>query len=321
MVPPTPNASAHEPDIALWGGVGSGKTAFLASLSVALNRAEGANEGWRIIGADDVSNSELTRLRTNLLDHRIFPRPTDVLTSYNWLVIGPPAPGRRLWWAPWRRRPDRAPKITLSFLDGPGGLFGKSEYSVSKEELIKSLVKSRGLLYLFDPDRKGQISDAFKNLDVALREVESQMLSGDKYPDGKLPHYIAVCITKYDEPNILRLAEEYTDHGLELPRVPEDQAREFFREVLARDLDQNAGIIMRLLEASFHENRIKYFVTSSIGMYVDADRGYDPDDPSNIIDIPGQDQKIRGAVHPINIMEPVIWLGRMLYPKTMGRER
>ena len=63
--PPTPGARDgkpdhkpdHKPDVAMWGAPGSGKTAFLAALSIALGRAQGGKRGWRLIGADSVSTA------------------------------------------------------------------------------------------------------------------------------------------------------------------------------------------------------------------------------------------------------------------------
>ncbi|MEU8380316.1 hypothetical protein [Streptosporangium sp. NPDC048865] len=321
---PPSGAGNHEPDIAMWGAPGSGKTAFLASLSIALNLAKGRDKGWQIVGDNPVSVSELIRLRTTLLNGRTFPQPTEDLEYYNWLIIGPPARGRRRWWTPWKVRPGKAPKVKLTFLDAPGGQFAEQGYAITKDALVKSLIKSRGLIYIFDPDRESREGDAFRHLDTALQEIAGLMLTGDEFVDGKLPHYIAVCTTKYDEPQVLRSAvengftESDPDDEYALPRVPEDRARDFFKMMLSEALDHNAEIILNLIETAFHQDRIRYFVTSSIGVFVDQDRGFDLDDPANTIDGAEGERTIRGAVRPVNIMEPVIWLGRMLQPNARG---
>ncbi|MGN9838742.1 hypothetical protein ACTMTI_11535 [Nonomuraea sp. H19] len=316
----------REPDIAMWGASGSGKTAFLAALSIALNKARDA--GWRLIGENPVSRAELAKLRTTLLHARTFPAPTEALTHYNWLIIGPAEAPRRRWWWPWKTHTVKAPKIKLDFLDLRGDLYAESESNIDKKALVDSLVKSRGLIYMFDPDREGRVGDAFKHLDAALHEVAGRMLVDDVYEDGKLPHYIAVCVTKYDDPRVLRAAMEagYAERDpsdeLRIPRVPEDRVRDFFR-LLCRDAqDHNAEMILDLIDAFFHKDRIRYFVTSAVGLFIDEDLGrFDPDDSLNVIDNPNGGLTIRGAVRPMNVMEPVIWLGRMLRPGAMRSGR
>ncbi|MGN9783798.1 hypothetical protein ACTMTF_20355 [Nonomuraea sp. ZG12] len=308
------------PDIAMWGASGSGKTAFLAALSIALNRAE---TNWKLVGENQASGAELIKLRNRLLDDRRFPDSTESLTYYSWLLIGP-GEDHRQWWRPWRTQPGRAPRIKLDFLDPRGGLYADPQASVDKEALVSSLVRSRGLIYMFDPDRESLVGDAFKHLDSALNEVAAQMLAGNEYADGKLPHYIAVCITKYDDPRVLALADQWgfaepdLSDELRIPRVAEDHARDFFHQLCRRGRNHNAEMILDLIETYFHKDRAKFFVTSSVGMYIDERYGrFDPDDFLNVIDDPHGGLTIRGPVRPINVMEPVIWLGGMLRPHSM----
>ena len=41
---------------------------------------------------------------------------------------------------------------------------------------------------------------------------------------------------------------------------------------------------------------------------------YDPDDPQNLLpdDSAPESSRIRGPVHPINVVEPLLWLGEKL---------
>lgn len=308
------------PDIAMWGASGSGKTAFLAALSIALNRAE---TNWKLVGENQASSAELIRLRTRLLDDRRFPDPTESLTYYSWLLIGP-AEDHRQWWRPWRTQPSTAPRIKLDFLDPRGGLYADPQASVDKEALVSSLVTSRGLIYMFDPDRESLVGDAFKHLDSALNEVAAQMLAGNEYADGRLPHYIAICITKYDDPRVWSLADQWgftepdLSDELRIPRVTEEHAREFFHRLCRHGRNHNSEMILDLIETYFRKDRVKFFVTSSVGMYIDERHGrFDPDDFLNVIDDPHGSLMIRGPVRPINVMEPVIWLGSMLRPHSL----
>jgi len=318
---PTSGEPEHvaEPDIAMWGGPGSGKTAFLAALSIALLKAR--STGWKLIGENAVSRTELIKLRRTLLQERTFPVPTEALTRYTWLIIGPPETRRR-WW-PWKARRGKAPKIKLDFLDVRGDLYAEPESNIDKKTLVDSLVRSRGLIYMFDPDKESRVGGAFRHLDAALQEIAGQLLTGDEYPDGKLPHYIAVCITKYDDPNVLGRAvnggftERHPGDALRIPHVPEERVRDFFRLLCREAWDYNAEMILDLIEANFHADRIRYFVTSAVGMYIDERGRFDPDDFLNVIHNPNGKLTIRGDIRPINVMEPVLWLGRMLRPGTM----
>jgi hypothetical protein len=312
----------HGPDIAMWGAPGSGKTAFLAALSIALNNARGA--GWILIGRNPASQNELVKLRTILLGEHAFPAPTESLNHYSWTIIGPAEQPRRRWWWPWRGTTARGPRINLDFLDLRGDLYAEPE-SVDKTALVESLVKSRGLIYMFDPDRESQVGDAFKHLDAALLEVAGKVFNDDGHQDNKLPHYVAVCITKYDDPQVLTAAldgayaEKNPEDELRLPLVPEDRVRDFFRSLCRDARDHNTEMILSLIETFFHKDRVRYFVTSSVGLFVDDEFGrFDEDDYLNVIKDPSGALRIRGAIRPINVMEPVIWLGRMLRSGTTG---
>jgi hypothetical protein len=70
------------------------------------------------------------------------------------------------------------------------------------------------------------------------------------------------------------------------------------------------------LERCFRPERIKYFVTSSVGFYTDPrSRIFNPDDSQNVTRGGEQSQGmrftgIRGSIHPINVAEPLLWLTR-----------
>lgn len=74
-------------------------------------------------------------------------------------------------------------------------------------------------------------------------------------PDGRLPHNVAVCITKFDE---LRMAEtarrfrmiDYDERGV--PRVPDSEAREFVVRLCGQFPSRDPELILSKLERAFH---------------------------------------------------------------------
>jgi hypothetical protein len=69
----------------------------------------------------------------------------------------------------------------------------------------------------------------------------------------------------------------------------------------------------------FHPERVRFFVTSAVGFHVNPDTGrFDKDDPQNVVKSgPGvladsMSRRVRGPLYPINIMEPLLWLGEQI---------
>ncbi|GII90585.1 GTPase [Sinosporangium siamense] len=314
-------------DIAMWGAPGSGKTTLLAALSIALSRRP--QQDWRIVGGDAPSTDFLIQNTLALSGVGEFPEATKDRNRYRWTLLGPPAGknGRR------RGKPAQvtATRININLMDPPGGSFGDSHHlsTADKSELISSLEKSKGIIFLFDPIREFEKGDAFNYLFAPLSQLASQMLaSSDKYPDGKLPHHLAICITKFDELRVLQTASELTllttdpDDVHQFPRVPQDDAAQLLQELCSISATGNADIMLNTLTHFFHEDRIKYYVTSSIGFYLDPMRKvFDMADPVNLVPhaplsspsaAEPMPSRIRGQVHPINVVEPVLWLGQQV---------
>jgi hypothetical protein len=157
---------------------------------------------------------------------------------------------------------------------------------------------------------------AFAYIYAVLAELAERLISRGEYTEGVLPQHVAVCISKFDDVRVLATAEKLgmivadPDDEHRLPRVPDFDARDFFIE-LCKIL--NAGdpeLVLNTIERHFNKSRVRYFVTSSIGFWVNPETSvYDPDDVQNLL---GQanlyDARIRGSVHPINVVEPLMWL-------------
>ncbi len=317
-------------NIAIWGAPGSGKTTFLAALNIALILKEGP---WRVIGGDGPSRDFLIEMTAELSQHQRFPVATGALGHYRWFLSRQPEPRRRIWGR--RRKTARAQKIGLDVLDAPGGFFRaeRAGYGPEREELLDNLALSRGIVYLFDPIREFTDGDAFAYLHGVLADLAGRMLATDEFDDGMLPHHLAVCVTKFDELRVLETVEKLRllapdpEDPYGFPRVDDDDAEELFRELCAVSASGNAKMVLPALKQFFRPDRIKFFVTSSIGFYLDPMKGvFDPDDFQNLIPeasggpgghgsagpVSGNRFRIRGPAHPINVMEPMLWLGQRL---------
>jgi hypothetical protein len=288
----------------MWGAPSTGKTTFLAALHVALLRQEPA---WNIMGTDPKSADALVRLTTLLAERGDFPVATGDIEHYRWVLIGPAERAGRRWFG--RVQRGQRVEIQLELVDSPGAAIGPG----AREDLIDDLAKSSAIIFLYDPVREFEAGDAYQHISTVLAQL-SRRTSG---PGERLPHYVAVCITKFDEERVLRTAEKLdllvTDPDPPgFPRVAEEDAREFFIEICQASRSGEASLIPALLERTFRRDRIRYFVTSSIGFYVDPEKGaYDPDDYQNKVPDP-QGPRVRGPIRPINVLEPILWLGRQV---------
>jgi hypothetical protein len=304
------------PSIAMWGAPGSGKTTFLAALSIALTQQ--ASE-WNLSGADAPSEARLVQM-TSELHGRVFPEATQRYEELHWVL------GKRV--AHVTRRLFRKPVTTyqplsigLDLVDSSGEFMGASSYGGAvRGEVVDRLKQSRGIVYVFDPDREFQVGDAFEHtysLCVQLR----RLLAGAPDFDGKLPHYVAVCVTKFDELPVLETARELglltidDDDPYGFPRVPEDDARQLFERLCEVSATGSGEMVLRTLENFFRPERIRFFVTSAVGFHVSERTGrFDLDDPQNLLpDANGAHQtRVRGPVRPINVVEPVLWLSEQV---------
>ncbi|MEW9530432.1 hypothetical protein [Microbispora sp. NPDC049125] len=326
---PAPARPGH--NIAMWGAPGSGKTTLLAALFIALTRR---NDDWKIVGSDPASSDYLIEKTSALSLGKIFPEASTALERYHWTLIGPAEPPDARWSR--RPRPATPPRIGISMIDAPGGLFSAGrrrpgstpdgQADLRRRELLDNLVDSRGVVFLFDPIREFEVGDAFDHLHAPLTRLAERMLGSDDFRDGKLPHHIAVCVTKFDDPRVLETAEKRRllsanpDDPYGFPRVSSEDARELFRELCEVSASGNADMVLNALDKFFHRDRIKFFVTSSIGFYVDPrTKSFDWHDYQNLLpEDEGEDLRIRGQVHPINVVEPMLWLGERL---TAGEPR
>jgi hypothetical protein len=307
---PPPREGPRGSGITMLGATLTGKTTFLASLQVALLRHP--ELGWSLRGDNDASTQALIKFMDDMTQNHVFPKRTDVqIENYRWsLEADIPRAVREWHWWGFRRR-NQYVRIPLDLVDPPGeAADGRNLYSRPlSERLVANLVRSAGIVLFFDPISEIQRGDAFRHTYGVLIQLRSQAAQ-----QGKLPHHVAVCITKFDEVPVLRSARalkvlEYDPEEHEFPRVPEEYAKDFFTRLVRLSPADNASLILPLLQQSFYEERVRFFVTSAIGFYIDPSTGtFDPADYQN--HIPGKPDRIRGEIFPINVLEPILWLSR-----------
>jgi hypothetical protein len=303
-----PDGQPSELGITMLGASETGKTTFLAALQIALLRQD--HLGWSLAGDNPGSTQAMIRFMHDMTQMHAFPPATVAqLEDYRWSLTAQ-VPGARGWRRGRLRRPATSLRIPLQLVDGPGAaadgnqIFGHG----LADNLMESLAGSAAIMLFFDPLGEHERGDAFRHLYGVLTLLRSQAER-----QGKLRHHIAVCITKFDAIPVYRSAEALRIIARDpaepqFPHVPEEYAEEFFTHLAKISKSDDASLILPLLRQTFYEDRIRFFVTSSIGFYVDALVGvFDPDDYQNLV--PGDKDRIRGGVYPINVVEPVLWLG------------
>jgi hypothetical protein len=301
----------------------------------------------QIFGVDQESTEFLVHNTSLLADQRQFPEATITHHPLSWTVhmqAQVPVP-RRFGRATLQSVPLQ---FDMDLRDVPGSwadsqptgqvdrarLFGdddsdQASATPDEDEFIEHLAASDGLLLLFDPIREWNAGDTFRYLYGPLLKIAERRMG--RGPIGaKLPHYVAVCITKFDHPDVYRRARQgyctvSGDDPYLFPRIADDMAERFFADLCHEADLGNAELVAGTLRQYFRPERVKYFVTSAIGFYVDKNASrFKEQDYQNTVPVPLEEsakngdreakQKwcVRGPIYPINVIEPLIWLGQSL---------
>ena len=308
-----PSRAAASQSLTLWGPPSTGKTTFLAALSVALIRR---GPVWRVVGESEDSARRLIELTTALTDARKFPPATEGIGHYRWTLHGQVRRRvKRRWWSGARVQ-DEDVSVSLDLVDPQGKLASSSmQDRTAQGDLVANLESSNGIVFLFDPIREFERGDAFEHTFGVLEQLAQRAKNRQA---KRLPHYVAVCVTKFDEVKVIATAEKlgllgYDTEPPGFPQVADEDARDLFAELCNVSRNGNAELVLPLLEQHFQPDRIRYFVTSAIGFYVDPRKGwFDADDYQNRVQPNPADPeaRIRGAIYPINVVEPVLWLSQ-----------
>jgi hypothetical protein len=316
--------------IGLWGAPGSGKTTYLAALNVAVSLAP---KDMMLFGVDTEATDFLADHTEMLVTDRQFPAATQIQRPLNWaLNTTVDRPQRKLMKTVMVPQPYR---LNINLLDAPGGQFGSRPTAAptsrlgldddddnatsgagagDDEFLMEHLNMCDGIVLLIDPIRERATGDAFAYFNrTLLRITQLKYGQGDRAP-GRLPQHLAVCITKFDEPEVYSMARRggYTTmrrtNGTYLPAVGDNQAVPFFESFCRAAQRGNAKLISSAINQYFMPDRVKYFVTSAIGFYMAPGRAFREQDFMNTVRVSDQGTRIRGEINPINVVEPLLWL-------------
>jgi energy-coupling factor transporter ATP-binding protein EcfA2 len=310
-----------EPGIALLGATGCGKSTFLGALQIAfLKRAQYLKEtqGWRIWSKDAASRAELVKMHTALTSEGRFPMPTRGIDTFDWILDGKVERTEKS--GRWGSRTfDERVELTLKLTDPTGELTGSDQMGQQlREELVDHVAKSRGILYMFDPIREFNRGDAYDKTYSLIMDLVAAVANEPDF-DGHLPHHVAVCVTKLDEPRVFRTAQSLNmlvrdeNHPLGFPIVHDVDARDLLLKLCDVGRKGNTQMVPQLLEEYFDPRRIRYFVTSSVGFMLNRrTRQFDDQDTENVYRIASGTSLVRGPVNPVNVVEPVLWLVNQL---------
>jgi hypothetical protein len=307
------------PKIAMWGAPGSGKTTFLAALDIALKRRR---YGFTLAGMTDASVNLLIDMTDRLIVKREFPPVTGAIDYFEWELFRNQSHAADPYAM---SAPSSLNRIILSLADPSGELARPERRSdPDRKKLIDDLADSDGILFMFDPIREFEVGDAFSTTNGLLHQLTSAVASRDRDKfDGTLPQHVAICVTKFDEPKVLATAKRlgilkrHPHDSRQLPWVHEHDALKLLTALTAVSGSGDGEMLLNALNQAF-PGRVQFFVTSAVGFYVNPMTGrFDEDDPQNLVKTAAGlsrqgESRIRGALHPINVVEPILWLSEQI---------
>lgn len=333
-----PKPDRFETRIGIWGATGSGKTTYLGALRQAAEQTKRSDVAWSVIGADDVSTAVLTDYSGTLTNERLFPAATFTRVPLRMNLLGsrrPPRPGQqsatkgsqvefgvemldmsgqmvddRTWRDPSILAPAEEEEDDLDFdISDPSDERGPE---ADLEDVLRHLTDCQGFLLLFDPVQDEKAGDAFRYFNTMMAQIQARTLRAGRMLGAKLPHHVAVCITKFDDREVLCKAlspEELT--GLKDVRPPlriESSTAARYLNLLAQERPNGGARLVRdAIEAYVLPERLKYYATSSVGYWWGPNERFDPHDFTNVLDNGGA-STIRSRIRPMNVLEPMVWL-------------
>ena len=303
----------NEVGIAMMGATGSGKSTYLAALDHALIEK---NCGWQVFAREPGSRKLLHELSTALMSRREFPKPTAGIDRFEWRLANEVS--RTVRRGRFGNETITEPlEIPLNVTDASGELARPDQFGLAdREALVQHLNRSNGILYMFDPIRESTNGDAYEKTNGLIQDLRAAAKEGF---GGRLPHHLAVCLTKLDEPRIFATARELDllidddQNRWKFPRVLDTDARILFDKLCEVGPDGNGEALPSLLEQTFYPHRIRFYVTSAVGfMLNERTRKFDSQDTENVYRLASGKSVVRSPVHPINVVEPVLWLVKQL---------
>ncbi len=331
--PPLPRSQQDTvQQIALWGAPQSGKTTFLSALKIAV---ETSGLDMRLIGRQDASTHFLSNSTELLLYDRLFPSATEAVQWFTWILSWNGGPQRPQPTQSWNAALPADELATIEVLDAPGRLYGTGRQVPQSRDhaanvrlgdggdpqaldnvIIENLIRCGGVLLLIDPMEERKSGSAYRYFHPTLDKLAQRLLSSG----GRLPHKVAVVATKFDDPEVYSHAQRYSRAQSDefnlfersqphFPRISGDHAERFLLSFCRESQVSRMHLFTSALRRYFQEDRIRFFVTSSIGFYVDPVSGvFDENDYQNTVKQDDRTVQVRGDINPVNVLEPLLWL-------------
>ena len=303
--------------LGLWGAPESGKTTFLTALFLAASQLvrRGGRESPITVRALDRASEEFKLRHTMMLAvERRFPVATVAASPLlEWRFTGD-LRGTRF--VP-RRLLGAGRSVPLDFVlrmrDTPGEYFGR-EPATDQLDLVGELAQCDGLIYLLDPGREAFHHDSYAYFEAVSTQLLRRVGEEGRLVDGRLPHQLAVCITKFDDPRTFAeskftgLVRLHPDTGQ--PYIPAESARRYF-DAMCVATRGTAEAVRDAIRTNFLPQRTHYYAVSSIG-FVGDNSLWGMEDPSNRVRTLDGNFGLRYRPRPINVLEPVVDLERAL---------
>jgi hypothetical protein len=301
--------------IVLWGPPASGKTCFLAALTAA---AVQANPPWNLFGLTRADSSFIDYCTAEMIGNRRFPQASMPGVEYRFRGTLEGEYAQQVRRHQRRQFVSSPVRLELSILDVPGGVFADDQHGYPgalREHLLDNLAASNGIVFFFDPLREEEGAGIYEYFQVVVDQLRSRLRASNGLDGSYLPHRVAVCIAKYDDQKVLEIARNggYIAGGLNgadiFPRIADDRAEAFFDELCSRSPGGGATLFGHAVRRFFHPDKIRYFAVSSIGFYLEPSGQFNWTNCYNVLKAAEAPWKIRGNIHPINVLEPLLWLG------------
>jgi hypothetical protein len=267
---------------------------------------------WTISGCDASSVEFLRGSVKRFVRDKRFPPPTKAYQTFAWRFEGKKHRAPRGKLAKEMAKLFSQATVDTEFIvelqDVSGEAYGE-EMRQQYEAVQNHLLSSQGIVYVFDPigGDEGK-TNSFDFYYETIDRLKTTMRDRGLLVAGKLPHYVSVCVTKFDDPRIFEAAmgagliSQRDDSAM--PEVPPQIAPAFLRSLCRDDATK---YVCDSLENDFLRGRVTYFTTSSIGFRLQDDR-FDRKEFTNTSE-PGS---FHVAAHPINVLEPIISLARRI---------
>src|SRR5271165_6777210 len=301
--------------IGIWGPPGSGKTTYLAALQHAtLNRGQSPTGEWAIFPRTPASEVLLTEWTQRLLVDQTFPDANDPgdWRPLRWRLIGD-LTGSRYMRRRGLRRPDPESQFDLELIDVSGEVFGYDPAGNNVadhivQRMLDHLAAADGLIFLFDPITERNKPSISTYVSRVLNNLLRRMLDANRMYGRFLPHHISVCITKTDDPELMRNARAaglVNTDGNGVDRVLDEEAKELFDRLCDGNFwgpdDRGHGgarFVRNQLQKYFAPEHTRYYAISAIGYQEITRRNGKP--------------TIVGPIEPFNVLEPLVELHMQL---------